>query len=131
MSDIQMTFEKAYCTADGYTKDYFCEDCFTEWAEDIGCPYYSGKRSGHVSHGDEILGWVNFDHCLDAALQTIHKGMATKNYEVEYDEHPYRPGVDCAIVTARNRKYVCSRVVIDGWQVFPLSDNKEAEDENT
>lgn len=125
MAEIKIIYEQGYCVAADESRgrnveDYYCEACYTEFSENLGCPYYSGPRSWkEEGENGHVYGVISFSPCNNAASYVKHKGISAKQYEAYIDENPYKLGEDCAVLEIGKHKYICQKLIIDGEQIFP------------
>lgn len=123
--EIKIEYLQGYCFCSEYqdanTEDYYCEYCYTECAEDLGCDHY---RKPRIKNKDESTGkmWAEIPvkcKCEHAACLLKYKGFTAKNYEAYVDEDPFKPRNDVMVLIVGKRRYNCRKVVIDGEQIFP------------
>lgn len=106
MFEIKFTYRVPKCSM-WYDTDAIGveEQCFTEWAEDTGCPCYScGSHEPNV---------IPFGDCVNAYYEYKHKGVSVKKYDVEpMDEVGYMQ------LEVGGKVYECTKIVIDNECIF-------------
>ena len=107
MAEIEIIYREGYC--ERMCGDYHIQ-CHTECGEDMGCQMFNGGKHGenHIPFGD----------CIFAKFKYKYKGMSIKNYELEEDNDPFNPHLDCMMLTTRNGWYPCEKVVLNGKVIY-------------
>lgn len=125
MADIEIIYREGYCECMG--KNY-CMQCHTQCAEVLGCPMFNdGKHEKNV---------IPFGDCIYAKFRYIYKGMSIKNYELEEEDDPYNPHLNCMMLKTRNDCYQCEKVVLNGKVIYdedfePQADMRGEQDERS
>lgn len=74
---------------------------------------------------------IPFGDCIYANFKYIYKGMSIKNYELEADEDPFNPHLNCMMLKTRNDLYPCEKVVLNGKVIYGEDYKKMGASEET
>ena len=122
MADIQIVYMEPYCD---YECQYFCTQCYTEVAQDLGCKYFHTEPNGYDESGTLH---IPFHDCDRARIEYKYKGWSGKRYEMEEQKDHYAPRLDCMLVTLGKTEYLCAKVILDGKCIYNNYDETEGSD---
>lgn len=118
MADIEIIYREGYCECDCMGTKYNTQ-CHTQCAGDLGCGCFSdGKQRPNV---------IPFGDCIHAMFKYKYKGMSIKNYELEEEDDPYNPHLNCMMLKTRNNWYECEKVVLNGKVIYGEDFDAQAE----
>ena len=111
MADIEIVYRKRACD---FREKTLCEQCFTDFAGDIGCRMFYGDETGC---------------CIHAKYEYVYKGWSGKRYEMQEYHNIYYFEEDCMEVVLGNQSYDCVKVTLNGKCIYNNYDDDESKEE--
>lgn len=106
MAEIQIQYRDYYCDICPHLACHGCETSLVEFTDCRYCRRYPDECG-----------------CSYIRVRNAYKGCKTQTYEINEAKEYYNDIVDeYALVTIRNKRYICDEVKIDGKIVYPKED---------
>lgn len=115
MAEIEIIYREGYCE---YMNGNYCAQCHTA-AGNHGCPMFN--------EGEHEKNVFPLGDCIHAMFKYKYKGMSIKNYELEKDDDPYNPHLNCMTLETRNALYSCEKVILNGEIIYGEDFDVQAE----